>query len=138
MDFISLVKNALEEENKSLEDLFKDQIVSKDTFYKYRQRDPSLSTIIKIANYLKVSIDYLLEIKDENSFSAPYIYDSKIFYDNLLSLIGVNKISCRKFCKDLNYSRDNVLRWKKGAIPRVSNLIEISNYFNCSIDDLLL
>jgi len=59
--FISKVKSTLEEQGKSIQSLFNDKIVSKNTFYKYKQRYPSLNTLIKIANYLEVSIDYLFE-----------------------------------------------------------------------------
>ena len=55
-----------------------------------------------------------------------------------MTLINGVGISCRKFCKDLHYSRDNVIRWKKGTQPSVQSLLEIARYFNCSIDDLLV
>ena len=61
IDFIKLVENILEEQGKSKQSLFEDCVVSANTFFKYRQRYPSLKTVIKIANYLNVSIDYLFE-----------------------------------------------------------------------------
>ncbi len=137
IDFIELVKKALEERGKTLENLFRDEIVSKNTFYKYRQRQPSLNTLIKIANYLEMSIDYLLERADENGFSGPYQYNKELFYNNLISLISARGLSNRQFCKNLNYSRDNVLRWKKGITPSITNLLEIANYFDCTLEDLL-
>ncbi len=138
LDFISIVKNNLNEQNKTIDNLFKDNVVSKNTFYKYKQRFPSLKTLIKIANYLKVSIDYLLELKDENCFKNFYVYNKDVFYKNLILFIQNKKISCRKLCKDLNYSKDNIYRWKKGVIPSIRNMIELAKYFDCHIDDLLL
>ncbi len=137
MDFISIVKNILEERNKSTEDLFNDKIISKNTFYKYKQRNPSLKTLIKIANYLEVSIDYLYELSDENNFK-PYSENQTEFYNILLNLINTSGISIRKFCKDLNYSKDNVIRYKKGVEPSVRTLLEIAKYFQCSVDELLI
>ncbi len=136
--FSELVKNILAEQNKSTENLFIDNVISKNTFYKYKQRYPSLNSVIKIANYLKVSIDYLFNLKDENDFSGNYSFDSEIFYHNLSTFIKNKNISFRKFCRDLNYSPDNILRWKKGVVPSVANLLEIAKYLNCYIDDLLL
>ena len=136
LDFINKVKNTLEENGKSLQDLFNDKIVSKNTFYKYKQRYPSLNTLIKIVNYLKVSIDYLFENSNENKFND-YSFDSRIFYDNLTSYINKKGISYRQFCKELNYSRDNLIRWKNGTEPSVQTLIEISKYFQCLIDELI-
>ena len=138
LNFISIVKNVLIEQNKTIDNLFKDNVVSKNTFYKYKQRFPSLKTLINIANYLKVSIDYLLELKDENCFKNFYVYNKDVFYKNLILFIQNKKISCRKLCKDLNYSKDNIYRWKKGVIPSVRNMIELAKYFDCYIDDLLL
>ncbi len=136
-DFIKVVKNILEERGKSTDDLFCDKIISKDTFYKYKQRNPSLKTIIKIANYLEVSIDYMYELSDRNKFMR-YSSDQKGFYDVLINLIKSAGISIRQFCKDLNYSKDNVLRYRKGVEPSLRTLFEIADYFDCSIDDLLI
>ena len=76
VDFITLVKNILEDKGKNTEDLFKDKVVSENTFYKYKQRYPSLKTLIKISSYLCVTIDYLFELSDENNFK-PYSTDQK-------------------------------------------------------------
>ena len=135
-DFITVVKNVLEEKGKTVDDLFSNQVISKDTFYKYKQRNPSLQTLIKIANYLQVSIDYMYELNDENHFIS-YSTNQSDFYNKLLNLINTSGISSRQFCKDLNYAKDNVLRYKNGVEPSVRTLFEIANYFNCSVDDLL-
>lgn len=136
IDFISAVKSILEEQNKTTENLFKDNVVSENTFYKYKQRYPSLKTLVKVANYLAVSIDYLFELSDENNF-VPYSIDNNKFYNNLISLIENANISCRKFCQDLHFSRDNVIRWKNRTQPSLQVLFEIAEYFGCTIDDLL-
>ena len=135
-NFIKAVKEILEEQGRSTADLFADKVISENTFYKYNQRNPSLKSLIKIVNYLKVSIDYLYEFSNENKFH-PYSLSKIKFYNNLMSMISSANISCRQFSKDLNYSRDNVLRWRKGTLPSIECLIEIAKYFNCSIDDLL-
>ena len=136
IDFINLVKLALEEQGKTTQDLFDDNIISKNSFYKYKQRYPSLNTLIKIVNYLEISMDYLFELSDENNYS-PYNFDANTFYNNLMELTSRAKISGRKFCNDLHYSRDNILRWKNGTHPSIQTLIEIAKYFNCTIDDLI-
>ena len=136
MNFIQLVKNVLEEKEKSLDSLF-DNVISKNSFYKYKKRFPNLETLYKIANYLEVSIDYLFELKDINSFK-PYSINNNNFYTNLMLLINSKNISGRKFCLDLHFSRDNLKRWKTGTHPSIQTLLDITNYFNCTFDDLLL
>lgn len=135
-NFVSLVKEVLEEKGMSTQNLFDDGVISENTFYKYKHRYPNLTTLLKIANYLCVSVDYLFGLSDENKFK-PYSLEQKNLYNKIVSLIENSKISQRKFSKDLNYSRVNLLRWKKGTSPNVQSLIEISKYFNIPIDDLL-
>lgn len=135
-NFILQVKEILEEKGQTTQSLFDNKIVPENTFYKYKQRYPSLNTLIKIANYLHVSIDYLLGMSDENKFKT-YSKEQKNLYNNIINLINNSKISQRKFSKDLNYSRVNLQRWKNGMKPNIQTLIEISNYFNVPINDLL-
>ena len=137
IDFIKLVENILEEEGKTKQDLFDNNVVSENTFFKYRQRYPSLKTVIKISNYLNVSLDYLFEFSNENRFKK-YDIDNLKFYENLISFINNKKISARKFCKDLGYAKDNILRWKNGIQPTIQRLLEMTEYFGCSLDDLIL
>lgn len=136
IDFIKLVENILEEQGKTKQCLFENNIVSVNTFFKYRQRYPSLKTVIKIANYLNVSLDYLFEFSNDNHYKE-YKYEDLKFYDNLIAFINSKKISARKFCKDLGYAKDNILRWKKGMQPTIQRLLEMAEYFGCSIDDLI-
>ena len=62
INFIEAVRNVMEEQGKEVERLFSSGIISKNTFWKYKQRNPSLQTLIKVANYLEVSIDYLFVV----------------------------------------------------------------------------
>ena len=137
IDFIKLVENILEEQGKTKQDLFDNNVVSENTFFKYRQRYPSLKTVIKISNYLNVSLDYLFEFSNKNHFKE-YDIDNLKFYENLISFINNKKISARKFCKDLGYAKDNILRWKNGIQPTIQRLLEMTEYFGCSLDDLIL
>ena len=51
-DFLDILKSNLEERGQSINEIIKDEIVSENTLYKYRKRNPNLKTLIKIANYL--------------------------------------------------------------------------------------
>ena len=136
IDFITAVKNNLEEQGRDLNCLFVDKIISKDTFYKYKQRYPSLQTLIKVANYLQVSIDYLFELSDENNFHK-YSIDQSKFYNYLTEMIKKSNLSNRQFCNEMNYQKDNINRYKNGVEPSVRTLFEIVNFFGCFVDDLL-
>lgn len=136
IDFITAVKNIMNEKGKEVSCLFTDGIISKNTFYKYKQRNPSLQTLIKISNYLNVSIDYLFELSDVNDYQE-YSIDQSKFYEKLCGMINNSHISNRQFCKEMNYQKDNIKRYENGVEPSVRTLFEIVNYFGCSFDDLL-
>ena len=137
LDFIKVVENILEEQGKSKQVLFENNIVSENTFFKYRHRYPSLNTVMKIANFLNVSLDYMFEFADENHYKT-YSVNNTHFYENLTEWIKSKNISARQFCKDLGYAKDNIVRWKNGTQPSVQRLLEMTQYFNCSLDDLLV
>lgn len=136
IDFIDAVKNILDEQGKTIDLMFSDGVISKNTFYKYRQRQPSLPTLIKVANYLQTTIDYMYGLSDKNHFT-PYTTSQDNFYHTLTNMISHSHISRRRFCQDLHYSKDNIIRYKNGTQPNVRTLFEIADYFGCTIDDLL-
>ena len=136
LNFIKVVENILEEQGKSKQVLFENKIVSENTFFKYRHRYPSLNTVMKIANFLNVSLNYRFEFADENHYKT-YSVNKIHFYENLTEWIKSKKISARQFCKDLRHAKDNIIRWKDGTQPSVQRLLEMTQYFNCSLDDLI-
>lgn len=137
MNFIDAIKNILEERGQSINTLFENNIISKNTFYKYKQRNPSLKSVIKVANFLEVSIDYIYELDDKNNFKA---YPEKIenFYTNLVTTIKSTNLSFREFCKRLGISKANIVRYRNGVEPNITTLLEIATFLNCTIDDLLI
>ena len=44
-DFITIIQSILEEKGKTTENLFNDNIISRDTFYKYKYRNSSLKSL---------------------------------------------------------------------------------------------
>ena len=55
----------------------------------------------------------------------------------MTELIRKSNLSNRQFCKEMNYQKDNIIRYKNGVVPSVRTLFEIAEYFGCSVDDLL-
>ena len=122
--------------SKCVNNNIKNNVISKNIFYKHRHRNPNLQTIIKIANYLKTSIDYIYERDDENHFKR-YAQKKERFYNNLIKMIDEIGVSSRHFCRDLNFAKDNLLRYKNGVYPSIRTVYEIAEYSNCPIDELL-
>lgn len=137
INFINIIKNLLAEKNQTLDILFDNNVVSENTFYKYRQRMPSIETVAKIANFIEVSLDYMFDFSDENNFHK-FVYKPEIFYRNLMTYIKNKNLSGRQFCKELGFCNDNLLRWKNGTKIGLAPLLEITKFFECTLEDLLL
>lgn len=135
-NFSEQLLDILNEQGKSYKDLENANIISKRSYYQYKTYTPFLPTILKIANYLNVSLDYLSGRKSENYFKK-YKIEQNGFYNNLSNILEKLKISQSKFSEDLSIGRTNFTYWKQGSFPKYSMLIDIANYLNCDIDELL-
>lgn len=125
----------LKEKNFSVQKICEQANLGKNMIYDLDLHLPSLENAIKISKALDISLDYLVG-RTENQDKLKSI-SAKNFYKNLNIILKENKIIKTKFYKDMNYSTDCFTRWKKGSIPYLSTIIEIADYLNCSIDDLL-
>ena len=135
-NFKELLNDVLNEKQKSYKDLEKDGIISKRSFYQYKTFTPFLPTIIKIANELQISLDYLAERTNINSFRK-YKEDQSNFYNNLMKVLKDSKVSQSKIAECVKIGRPNFSYWKKGSLPKFNTLIDLADYLQCSIDDFL-
>ena len=136
VNYFELFKNAIEERNVTIKELEDKNILKTNTFYNFSTYCPSINNAIKIANFLKMSLDYILEKTDNNIF-RPYKQHQTNFYNNLKNLLNSYNISNQKFLKDLHMNKDNVTNWKNGAVPKLCTIIKIAEYLDCNIDDLM-
>jgi len=133
-NYYELILEVLNESDKTIKDLEDNGILAKNTFYTFQHNAPSLNTIIKIANFLNTSIDYIINRVNTNKFKK-YSLTQSTFYTNLEKMM--NSIPQTKLCKDLGISRTNFSRWSTGTKPTLSKLITLANYLHCNIDELL-
>ena len=92
---------------------------------------PSYDTLLALADYFGVSIDFLTGHEeasfDNNIFAARFAFCRD---DNNISLVDVSR--------DLNFKGDSVRRWANGqTLPDYGQLIKLADYFNVSVDYLL-
>lgn len=101
-----------------------------------KPRTPSTNIFIKLLELFDCSADYLLgltEFSKETQFKA-----IKPFGDTLRLCLTENEISEYKLQKDLDISGSLTYRWLRNiAVPTLDSLINLSKYFNCSVDYLL-
>ncbi len=135
-NFVELLEDALFENDKTWKDLENAGIICKRTFYQYKTYTPFLTTILKIVNYLEISLDYFTNRTDDNKFKK-YKLDQSLFFDNLSKILKSLNISKTQLAKDINIGRPNFSYWKNGSLPKLVTLFDLANYLNCNIDDLL-
>ena len=97
---------------------------------------PTITTLVKIADYFNCSTDYVLGIT-ENTNSSFKVCPP--FSERLQYLIEFYKYpSPKSFRKDLNLSKSRFNEWLKGArVPSLDNIIKISEGLECSVDFVL-
>ena len=96
---------------------------------------PTTSTLIKIADYFNVSIDYLLGRTDKNDF---FEMSNSTFQQRFEELCKEKGVTHYKVSQDCFFDKSNISRWlSKGYLPTLEILDMITRYFNVSIDYIL-
>lgn len=98
---------------------------------------PKTSSLINIADYFNVSIEYLIGNTDNERFEKSI--RQKQFKDRLAELQAENKIfTVYMLSQKIHIHRNNIAQWNKlNCIPLIDDLIIIADYFKVSIDYLL-
>ena len=125
-------KNYKRTELASLIGISKDTI-SKATLYGVI---PKVKSLIKIANFLNVSFNYLLAETDDE-----YFYPSEnptTFHIRLKELTVEKQTKFSQIAHKMPFSRNLFQEWlRRGTLPSVDNLLSLSKYFQVSPDYLL-
>lgn len=96
---------------------------------------PTTSTLIKIADYFKVSMDYLLGRTEKNDYIES---SNETFQVRFVKLCEQKGVTHYKVSKDCFFDKSNISRWlAKGYLPTLEILDMITKYFNVSIDYIL-
>ncbi len=96
---------------------------------------PTTSTLIKMADYFKVSMDYLLGRTDKNEYIESSSETFQVRFEKLCEQKGVSHY---KVSQDCFFDKSNISRWlKKGYLPTLEILDMITKYFNVSTDYIL-
>lgn len=112
--------------------------------YKKGIKLPTLHNLIKIANYLNCSIDYLLDQTDNKvseqmgsiEYNSAQTNDT-MFWERFFNLCMKHNTKPLPTVKALSIAAGNITKWKNGTIPNGETLIKIADYFDCSVDYLL-
>lgn len=97
---------------------------------------PTVRSLIMIADYLNVSIPYLLGESDEENFfkSDP----PTTFHARLKQLTEENNTKFSSISNKMPFAKNSIYEWMRtGALPSLEYLYALANYFHVSVDYLL-
>ncbi len=97
---------------------------------------PKPSTLMKMADYFNVSIDFLLGRSDNDAF---FKSDNPVgFYARYSLLRDLRNLKDGQIATELHFDRTLCYKWKsKNHIPTLEILDLLCDYFNVSLDYLL-
>ncbi len=134
--FYEELKEMIEDEGISVQELEEKGVLFKDTFKNFRLYCPSLKNAISIANYCKLSLDFLF-LGSKNREFTKYSTAQTNFYENLCKVLKENKLTKYRLGKELGISDSSFSRWRAGTVPKFLTVLEIAKFIGCSIDELL-
>lgn len=108
------------------------------TIYRYLQgeRTPNVEMLIKLADFFKCSVDYLIGLEEEN-FTCKF-NEFHSFQESFAKLLHKEGITQYQLEKKTKISHSTMGYWKSGRKkPTIDNIIKIANALNCSIDYVL-
>ena len=97
--------------------------------------DISLSMLVALCTYFGCSLDYLVGRTDNDS--KPNKYTLVNFGMRVREMMRVKGITTYRIRKETRFGGNHFYDWDNGADPKLSTLIELASYFNCSLDELV-
>ena len=97
--------------------------------------DMGLSTLIKLCEYFGCSVDYIVGKTERDIKPSNFMLEN--FGKQIRKVMQLKNISTYIMRKQTHFTSRNFHDWDKGADPKLSTLIELANYFRCSLDELV-
>lgn len=136
-NFSNRFNELLFEQNISIEELSKKLDISVQTIYNWKNntKQITLSNLTPLCNELKCSIDFISGRSEHILTFIPKTPPQ--FYAAIRQAMKNKAITTSTLRKETRFDGSYFARWNKGADPYLSTLIELSDYFDCSIDYLV-
>ena len=92
----------------------------------------SLSNALRLADYFSCSLEFLAARSDTKLDFTPRSYPP--FYERLNQVMKEHGKSRYRIVRETKLSDGNFYSWKKGGDPLLQTVIDLADYFGCSID----
>lgn len=106
------------------------------TYYLNGEREPTVETIVKIADYYNCSVDFLLGRETEKQNLT--FKTCPPFSEQLAFLKNYFKCSSYRFYNGTKISKSAYYSWLRGAHqPTLENVIDLADELDCRVDFIL-
>lgn len=108
------------------------------TLSRYRKgiNTPSVSNLVKFADYFNCSIDYLLGLENESTELTFKV--SPPISERMAKLPSLFNMSAYAFCREVKISETAFYDWKSASKePNIYSIIKIAKHFDRRIDFIL-
>ena len=104
--------------------------------YMRGKQAPYVDSLIKLADYLHCSVDYLLGKSDDCSEK---IYKTCPPFSKRLEELRIKKgFTSMQIYNTEGLSKSSYYEWRRGeSLPTLENLVSLAKAFDCSIDEVL-
>lgn len=97
---------------------------------------PSIKSLIKLADYLRVPIMYMFGKSDDSYFSPAK--EPSDFFERLEQLTAEKGVKYSALSHSMSFASNAVYEWiRTKTLPSLDYLLELSDYFGVSVDYLL-
>ena len=94
-----------------------------------------LSNLVKLCTLFNCSLDYLVGRTENNIKPTKMIVEN--FGKRIREVMKQKNVTTYSIRQDTPFGSRYFERWDKGADPKLSTLIDLANYFNCTLDELV-
>lgn len=103
--------------------------------WKTNTKDIGLFNLLALCKYFNCSLDYLVGNSIHDTKPSKTTIEN--FGKRVREVMQSKGISSYTLRKDTRFHGKYFYVWDKGANPKLSTLIELANYFKCSLDELV-
>lgn len=136
-DFSERLRELLADAGISMEQLSEKINVDVTTVRRWNRDAHStfLSNLVALAGYFNCSLEFLAGRTETKLDYTPQ--PCPPFYERFRELMKENGITRYRFTRTTRFKDQYFSKWKHGADPHLETLIELSDYFKCTIDYLV-
>ena len=103
--------------------------------WKQSKRSISLQNALRLAEFFECSLEFLIGRVENKLDFAPQPYPS--FYERLRKVMEERGVTWYRIVKDGIISDHNLSVWKNGTSPYLQSVIDIADYFDCTLDHFI-